>query len=350
MTGRGRAAGVVAAALGAVIVAVAAASPAAPEPEVRIAANGDITMGKTPTLPLDGGRSLFAAVSPYLEGDVVLGNLETTLTTADGEKCGAGSTSCFSFRAPPSYARWLKLAGYNVLNLANNHANDFGAEGERQTVAALDRFHLRHTGRPGEIALVDAGGVRVAIVGFAPYDWAQSLLDLPAARKLVRKAAARADVVVATMHAGGEGTDHAHVRPGPETYLGEPRGDPVAFAHAVIDAGADIVVGHGPHVLRGIEWYRGRLIAYSLGNFSSYRNLGLTGALSVSAVLDVTLRSDGSWVSGELHPVRLVGTGTPEPDPVHAAWDAVRSLSRADFGRRGVHVTARGVLLPPTAR
>ena len=79
------------------------------------------------------------------------------------------------------------------------------------------------------------------------------------------------------MHAGAEGSDRAHVEPGPETYLGEPRGDSVAFTHAVVDAGADLVVGSGPHVLRGLEWYRGRLIAYSLGNASGYRTLSTAG-------------------------------------------------------------------------
>jgi poly-gamma-glutamate capsule biosynthesis protein CapA/YwtB (metallophosphatase superfamily) len=280
-----------------------------------------------------------------LGADVVLGNLETTLTAAGAQQCGPKSRSCFSFRAPPSYARGLADAGFTVLNLANNHA--FGRPGLLDTIAALKDAGVRQTGRPGQIAYIRVGETRVAVVGFAPYDWAQDLLDLDAARRLVRRAAKRADVVVVTMHAGAEGTRHAHVRPGMESFLGEARGDPVRFAHAVVGAGADLVVGHGPHVLRGIEWYRGRLIAYSLGNFASYRNFDVTGAGGVSAILYVTLRADGSWVAGRLVPIRLAGTGAPARDADGAALGVVRSLSREDFGRRAVRVSLDGDLRPP---
>jgi poly-gamma-glutamate capsule biosynthesis protein CapA/YwtB (metallophosphatase superfamily) len=160
----------------------------------------------------------------------------------------------------------------------------------------------------------------------------------------VREAAMRADLVVVTMHAGAEGSDAEHVRPGVETYEGENRGDVVAFSHAVVDAGADLVIGHGPHVLRAMEWYRGRLIAYSLGNFAAYRNFVTHGAGGVSAVLRVTLRSDGRWVDGHLVPVELVGDGTPVPDREKEALGVVRRLSNEDFGRRGAGVEIDGRL------
>jgi poly-gamma-glutamate capsule biosynthesis protein CapA/YwtB (metallophosphatase superfamily) len=149
------------------------------------------------------------------------------------------------------------------------------------------------------------------------------------------------------MHAGAEGIAYAHVRAGDEHYLGERRGDPIAFAHAVVDAGADLVVGHGPHVLRALEWYRGRLIAYSLGNFSSYRNFDLTGPLGVSAVLRVELRRDGSWSGGSIVAVRLEGTGSPRLDPAGAALESLRDLSRSDLGSRAPRLGADGALEPP---
>ena len=315
---------------------------------VRFAATGDITFGSTPNLPPDGGRSLFAQAAPHLEGDVVLGNLETALADGSGSggKCGRGSTNCFAFRAPPSYAGVLAGAGFTVLNLANNHSYDFGAAGQAQTVAALDRARLLSTGRPGEIAVQKVGSVRVAIVGFAPHTGAQDLRDLPAARTLVRRAVTRADLVVVTMHAGAEGRDADHVRRGTEMFLGENRGDVVAFSHAVVDAGADLVVGHGPHVLRAMEWYRGRLIAYSLGNFSAYKNFNITGTGGVSGILQATLRADGRWVEGELVPMRLVGDGTPVRDDAEAAHGLVRRLSQQDFGARGTRVGFDGSLRP----
>ncbi len=145
-------------------------------------------MGSTPNLPQDGGRSFFSDVQTDLAGDVVLGNLEGTLSTGGGSKCGAGSSSCFAFQTPPSYAHWLQQAGFTVMNLANNHAYDFGPDGLRQTTDALAGVGLEWTGRPGQITVQKVGPIRVALVGFAPYRWAQSLTDIAAAERLVRKA------------------------------------------------------------------------------------------------------------------------------------------------------------------
>jgi hypothetical protein len=234
-----------------------------------------------------------------------------------------------------------------MMNLANNHAFDYGAVGQSDTVAAVRRAGLLTTGRPGEIAYVQVRGTKVAVLGFAPYPWAQSMLDLLAAQALVRKADEWADLVLVTMHAGAEGSKHQHVRPGTEWFLGENRGNSVAFAHAVVRAGADLVVGHGPHVLRGMEWYRGRLIAYSLGNFVGYHTLNTVGATGVSGILQVTLAGNGQWVVGNLVPVTLAPGGIPRPDPQQAAHRIVSKLSRQDFGRRAMLVSRAGVLRPP---
>jgi hypothetical protein len=189
--------------------------------------------------------------------------------------------------------------------------------------------------------------VRVSILGFSYAGLNGGVLDPASAAELVRRADRWADVVVVTMHAGAEGHDRGHVPQGPERHLGENRGDLRVFSHAVVDAGADLVVGHGPHVLRGIEWYRGRAIAYSLGNFAGYRTLRSDGPGGVGAVLRVTLRGDGTWVAGELVPTRLDATGSASLDPARAALPAVRSLSRADFGAAALRVTPAGGLLPP---
>jgi hypothetical protein len=320
------------------------AKPSVPPGLVAIVATGDIVMGSTPNLPPDGGRSFFSDVQADLAGDVVLGNLEGTLSTGGSSKCGPESTSCFAFQTPPSYARWLAQAGFTVMNLANNHAYDFGPSGLRQTMGALKGAGLRYTGRPGQVTLQRVGQVRVALVGFASYPWAASLTDILAAKRLVRKASRLADVVVVTMHAGAEGTDRQHVSRGTERFLGENRGDAVRFSHAVVDAGADLVVGHGPHVLRGMEWYKRRLIAYSLGNFAGYKVFSLGGALSTSAVLRVTLRGDGTFETGRLVPTRLVGAGLPALDPAETAHGVVRTLSRADFGGHAVKISPDGIL------
>jgi capsule synthesis protein PGA_cap len=311
---------------------------------VSIAAVGDIVMGSTPNLPPNGGQGFFDRVKPDLAADVVLGNLEGTLTNVTGSKCGVRSTNCFAFRTPPAYARWLDRAGFTVLNLANNHAFDFGARGLADTVAALDRSGLLHTGRPGEVVVQRVGAIRVALVGFSTYRWSNRMTNLAAVGRRVRTADRRADVVVVTAHMGAEGADQQHVARGNEVFLGENRGDPIRFAHAAVDAGADLVVGHGPHVLRGMEWYKGRLVAYSLGNFAGYKVFSLGGPLSVSGILRMTLASDGTFEAGVLVSTQLAGKGVPALDPTGRAHAVVRELSRADFGARAVRISSSGTI------
>ena len=113
---------------------------------------------------------------------------------------------CFAFRDPPAYARYVKDAGFTILNDANNHSMDFGPAGQAQTVRTIHAAGLAQTGLPGEITLVTANGTRVAFLAFAPYRYTASLLDLPAAQALVRQAAKEAPVVVVYMHAGAEGS------------------------------------------------------------------------------------------------------------------------------------------------
>ncbi|GAA4734762.1 CapA family protein [Modestobacter marinus] len=316
---------------------------------VRITGVGDVVMGAAPQLPPDGGRDLFTGVGDRLSGDVVLANLDQALTdVTTSTKCGPDSSGCYAFRAPPSYAERLAEAGFTVVNLANNHTRDFGVAGLQDTREALTAAGVDHTGMPGQITYQRVDDLRVATIGFSPYGWTQSLLDIPAAEDLVREAAAHADVVLVTIHAGGEGSDFQHTRPGVETFLGENRGDPIAFSHAVIDAGADLVLGAGPHVLRGMEWYQGRLIAYSLGNFTGYRALSNDGPKGVGALVTVELTADGSWLGGELVPIRMADPGLPELDPEREAVEQVATLSHEDFGGCGVDVSDDGALTPPT--
>ncbi len=314
---------------------------------VTIAAVGDIAMGRDGFVPTDGGASLFSQVSHLLRGDVVLGNLEQALTDSGESKCGKKSTDCFAFRTPPSTADALAGAGFTVLNVANNHAYDYGQAGLDDTVAALEAAGLARTGLVDELPRIRARPVRVLVLGFGFYPTGESLLDIPRAEQIVQEADVWADVVVVTFHGGAEGKEARRVPRGMETYLGEQRGDLRAFAHAVVDAGADLVVGHGPHVLRGMEWYQERLIAYSLGNFAGNHTFRIDGPGGIGGVLRVTLRGDGSWVEGTLAPTALVGDGTAVPDPAEAAHGVVRELSRQDFRERAIQVSPTGVLSPP---
>jgi hypothetical protein len=331
-----------------VVSDVATSAPPVP-PRVAVVGVGDIIMGNTPDLPPDGARTFFDAVRGQLRGDVVSGNVDAALTSSTvTTKCGPGSTDCFAFRFPPSYAGVLRAANFNVLNLANNHSHDYGGAGLSDSEAALRAHGIQPTGAPGQIAILQVRGLRVAVVGFAPYSWAQDLLDIPAARDLVHKAAKQADLVIVNMHAGGEGAAFTHVRPGHEYFLGEDRGDPIAFAHAVIDAGAALVIGHSPHVLRGMEWYHKRLIAYSMGNFAGYHTLSSAGILGAGGILRLTLAPGGAVASGTVVPTRMMDPGLPSLDATHEAIALLNALSAADFNSCGVRLSAAGVLGPPT--
>jgi Bacterial capsule synthesis protein PGA_cap len=319
----------------------------APHGTVTIAAVGDTMLGITPTLAPSPGTYL-GRMRAALTGDVVFGNLEGTLTDATASKCGGTpSSSCFAFRAPPEFARALRQSGFTVLSNANNHSFDFFQTGEDDTVQALHRAGIAQTGLPGEITIVRAKGFRIAFLGFAPYPNTGSLTDLRAARKLIHRAGRKADLVVCAIHAGAEGTAALHLTGGEETYLGEDRGNPEAFAHMAVDAGADLVLGSGPHVLRAMELYHDRLIAYSLGNFAGYHNFTLDGVLGESVVLRVTLGADGGFRRGRLVSVRLVGAGQPVPDPSGAAAALVAQLSRSDLAARGIRVGPGGTIRAP---
>jgi len=196
--------------------------------------------------------------------------------------------------------------------------------------------------------VVEVKGVKVAVVGFASYArWSNLCSDLPKAATLIQKAATQADLVVVQVHMGAEGAGMTRTRNQTETFLGENRCNPVAFAHTVIDAGADLVVGHGPHVVRGMEFYKGRLIAYSLGNFAGYKALGYSGIVGVTAVININLKRDGSWAGGKLISTYMVAPGLPRPDPKQQAIRYIGQFTQQDFPQTGPKIAADGTLTPP---
>ncbi|MCI4063151.1 CapA family protein [Micromonospora sp. R77] len=312
---------------------------------ISLAATGDVIMGNAPSrLPSNGGKGFFDEVEKALEADLVMGNLEEPLTDDTGAgKCGPTPKNCYQFRAPPKWAAHLRDAGFDLLNQANNHGYDYGPQGYENTQSTLEAHGLKHTGAPGEITVVEVAGVKVAVVGFSSYPWSNSLTDIQAAKKVITMATGMADVVVVQVHMGAEGADRTRVKPGTEMFFGENRGDPIRFSHAVIDAGADLVVGHGPHVLRGMEVYQGRLIAYSLGNFSGGgKSLQSTGRLGWGGVLKVSLKPDGSFVEGTFTSTAMNGVGRPAIDPAGKGLGLVRQVSAADFPQTGAQFDDAG--------
>lgn len=264
------------------------------------------------------------------------------MTTNGTSKCGPSSSECYAFRVPPSFAHVYRAAGFTVLNSANNHSYDFGAVGEAATSAALHAAGIVQAGLPGQIGVVRTHGVSVAFVDFAPYGLTNNLLDFAAAAQLIAQARREANVVVVYMHSGAEGPSADHVTRATETYYGENRGNPYAFAHAAIDDGADLVIASGPHVLRGMQWYKNRLIAYSLGDFTNYEAFATVGDLSLSAILHVTMNARGVLEAASLTPITIEPGGQALPDPTHASWAFMNQLSSEDFGASAALINAKG--------
>jgi hypothetical protein len=333
-----------------------AAAPPVSSDTITLSGVGDVIMGTEyrgggGKLPPNNGQGFFDPVKAALASDLVMGNLETPLTVDTGAgKCAADATDCFQFFLPPAYANYMRDGGFQVLNLANNHSRDMGTAGLANTRTSLEDAGIKPTGAPGEITIVNVKGFKVAVLGFSVYSWGNNLNNLTSAVNLVKSAASQADLVVIQMQGGAEGADKSHVVPGHEFFAGEDRGDLIAFSHAVIDAGADVIFGHGPHIMRGMEFYKGRLIAYSLGNFCGYGTLNSAGFLGVGGVLRVTLNRDGTWANGKLVSTQLVRGGMVDVDPNNRALAFVQGLSNTDFGPRAARISPTdGVIAPPAA-
>ena len=341
-------------------VAGAAAAPASFESSasagasLRLRAVGDVMLGTdfpAGCLPPDDGASMLAGVEALLsDADLTFANLE-------GPVCDGGEThkcnpdkppgSCYAFRSPARYGAYLQQAGVDVVSTANNHSGDFGDFCRDQTETNLDALGIAHSGRPGDVAIMEHDGLKIALIGFHASAATHDVRDIPTAAALVQGLAAANDIVIVSFHGGAEGNKALHVPHGRETYYNEDRGDLRAFSHAVVDAGADLVLGHGPHVLRGMEVYEGRLVAYSLGNFATYSRFNLSGNLGIGAVLEVTLDREGRFTGGTLFATRQEGEGVPVPDADGRAIDLVRQLSTQDFPETAVQVAQDGSLAAP---
>jgi poly-gamma-glutamate capsule biosynthesis protein CapA/YwtB (metallophosphatase superfamily) len=318
---------------------------------LRIATVGDIMIGTDYPenhLPDDDGVSFLAAVTPFLQAaDITIGNLEGVLMD-DGEprKQCKNPQACYLFRTPARYATYFVEAGFDVMSLANNHSRDFGEEGRTASMRNLANAGIKHTGREGDFAFMEASGLSVAVLGYAVTVNSNLLLDYDIAAATVQRLAATHDIVVITFHGGAEGTDVTRLPFAEEEYFGEMRGDVVKFARLMVDSGADLVVGHGPHVVRGMERYKDRLIAYSLGNFATYYGISVEGIKGLAPVLVTTLDEEGRFVEGQIYSTQQTRPAGPTPDPDQQVLELIRNLSIQDFTTPGITFLEDGRLLP----
>jgi poly-gamma-glutamate capsule biosynthesis protein CapA/YwtB (metallophosphatase superfamily) len=321
---------------------------------LSVVAVGDIMMGsqgERGVLPPNDGRDLFAGVYPELRGgDITFGNLEGPLVNEGGPgKCrNSQSPWCFDFKTPVRYGQYLKEAGFTVLSIANNHTLDYGPEGLRSTLDTLKTLGIQPLGGQAIVETM-IKGKRIALVGFSyrlsPHSW--SILDIGRAKELIHKIKESQDLVIVSFHGGAEGKTALRVVNENEIFLGEDRGNVMLFSRSVIDAGADLVLGHGPHVLRAMEIYKNKLIAYSLGNFLTYGSFNIKGANGISGILKVRLDlENGDFLGGRFIPIKLIKGGIPEPDSQREAIPLLRELGNSNGELFKIQINEEGEISP----
>jgi hypothetical protein len=313
---------------------------------------GDMMLGSgypdRSKLPPDSARQSFDAVKGDLKGsDIVFGNMEGTLldagTPASYKK---NLKAAYLFRMPTYYGRVFRDAGFNLVSVANNHITDFGEKGYMSTTATLDQYGIHYAGlETCPATIFEKDGIKYGFCAFAPNAHAMPLLELRTSAKVIRELKTQCDIVIVSFHGGAEGAGYEHVPFKMESFLGARRGNVHAFAHMAIDAGADIILGNGPHVSRALEKYKGRLIAYSLGNFCTYKSVSVAGVCGMAPLLKVKLSKKGEFISGRIISFRQNHEDGLLRDSLNSAAKRIRMLTIKDFPGSGLVIGEDGLII-----
>ncbi len=311
---------------------------------------GDIMPGTTfpeNRLPENDGKTLFDDVKRILSSaDIAAGNMEGALADTGTTRKNPGKY-CYAFRVPTRYGKLLADAGFDFMNMANNHAYDFGVDGIASTEATLKKNGIAYAGIKDrqEVAVVKRNGVRYGFCSFGQDSYTPHHLDLETVKRNINALKGKADIIIVSFHGGAEGVKYRHLPDGPENFLGENRGDLRRFAHFCIDNGADVVYGHGPHVVRAMEVYKGHFIAYSLGNFCTPYGINITGISGYAPVLQLTVNvNDGTFVSGKINSfIQQRGRG-PRLDRRNIVAKEIQSLTKADISEPNITIADDGTI------
>lgn len=271
---------------------------------LTIIAVGDMMLGTDfPDAKKLPSKNILATLSPILkDADITVGNLEGVLadTTTRSDKC-KDKKNCFAFRMPPHYTDYFKAAGFDFLNIANNHMGDFGKDGIVQTMANLDKAGIKYAGLKNicESVILDKDGIKTGFIGIGHSGRDVHINNKKYIKHLVEKVKKDCDVLIVFFHGGAEGKGADSVTRREEVYFKENRGNMYEMAHSCIDAGADLVFGSGPHLTRAMELYKNRLIAYSLGNFATYGKISVTGDFGIAPLLKIKVGYNGKFISAK---------------------------------------------------
>jgi hypothetical protein len=317
---------------------------------ILITGVGDIMLGTSfPSSrflpPNNNPYALLETVAGSLAAsDITFGNLEGPLLDhGDPVKQCRDTTKCYLFRTPENYITALTSSGFNLLSLANNHFGDFGIKGRNRTKAILDSVGIYYAGlteNPWSIFSKDS--IIYGFCAFAPNVGTVNINDLSKAGEIVRMLADTCDIVIVSFHGGAEGADYQHVPRKSEIFYGENRGDVYNFAHNMIDNGADIIFGHGPHVTRAIEVYKDRFICYSLGNFCTYGRFNLRGPNGIAPMIKINVDEKGRFLKGRIIPVYQPWPGGVRIDTNLRVINKIRELIAVDFPDSVISISDNG--------
>ena len=303
---------------------------------ISITAVGDIMFGSTfpppGNLPPNDGKNLLAAfVDELKNSDATFGNSEGVFLDSAGTPKGNGG-NVFCFREPVRYAQYFVDNGFTLLSVANNHVNDFGDSGMLSTIATMNNLQLHFAGmKTNPTTIITIRNSKIGLAAFAPHKGCVQMNDYAAAAASIRDLKKQCDIVMVSFHGGAEGKNAIHVLNQKEIFYNQNRGNVYEFAHKMIDAGADIVIGHGPHVARAMELYKHKFIAYSLGNFCTYGMFNLKGINGIAPLLKIRVDENGDFINGKITSIKQLGEGGPLHDNNHRAYKLIRRLTAEDF-------------------
>lgn len=207
----------------------------------------------------------------------------------------------------------------------------------------LDSLGIHHAGQLAQpFTIFEKDRVTYGFAAFSPNTGTQSINDLEAAVDIVKHLDSLSDIIIISFHGGAEGSKYEHLTREREFFYGENRGNVYEFSHALIDAGADVIFGHGPHVARAVEVYKNRFIAYSLGNFATYGRFNLRGVKGLAPIAKINIDNKGKFISGKIISAKQKGAGIPVIDGSHAAALRIKELTESDFPESNISIDLEG--------
>ena len=318
---------------------------------ISIIGVGDMMLGTNypaeSYLPPEDGKNILTPVKQIIENaDISFGNLEGAILSGTGTvKTCTNPAVCYAFKMPNHYVNYFKEAGFDVLSIANNHVSDFGETGKENTVKMLDGVGIKYAGLlKYPYTTFEKNGIKYGFCAFAPNNGTVDINDSENAAKIVKQLNSICDIVIVSFHGGAEGSSKSHLTRSDELFLGENRGNPYQFARTVIDAGADIVFGHGPHVTRAIDIYKGKFIAYSMGNFATYGRFNLKGICGIAPIIKLFVNKKGEFLSGTIYSTKQVGEGGPVIDEDKTVIKEIINLTKSDVPESQIMLDKNGVI------